>query len=355
MLEWLLRTMPTGGADFQRPDWSERECEELAARFLAGPDGRPHDNPDGRSIVDSLIDFRSRWGWGDPLRWSPTAVEILLTDWYPRKIVADLPYLKQMPGVLRAFVRFAHSESGIPRDLTEEAMEAIDDFEPDFCSIIASPRRQGPAALLERMGALPPLGDHLDDFGDDEDLDDEAFGDDLGLIGNEQVGEIMTAMLADQVGGPEVLAQLDAHPLPDEDFDWSGVRDEIRDGVSAVVELSDAACAEFFDIQHRTAVRRLVHDVAVASPGAFRRGKPETAAAAACWLIGRANDSVGYEGLPAADLMAHFGLSSTPATRADTMRRAVGGQRRVVPGSLGSARYLTSDLRANLIEVRDTL
>ena len=36
-------------------------------------------------------------------------MEILLLDWYPRKIVAEPELLMRMPDVLRAFIRFAHA------------------------------------------------------------------------------------------------------------------------------------------------------------------------------------------------------------------------------------------------------
>jgi hypothetical protein len=35
------------------------------------------------------------------------AVEILLADWIPRKIVADVAYLSNAPELLRAFIRSA--------------------------------------------------------------------------------------------------------------------------------------------------------------------------------------------------------------------------------------------------------
>ena len=43
---------------------------------------------------------------------SPVAVEIILHDWIPRKLVADPPYLAKAPDLLRAFVRFCHAWNG---------------------------------------------------------------------------------------------------------------------------------------------------------------------------------------------------------------------------------------------------
>ena len=85
--------------------------------------------PDDRSIAGDLIWYRADYGYGDPLRWSPTAIEILMLDWYPRKIVADQRYLRRMPPASRDFVRFAHHEIGLDEELTSEALHAIEKYD----------------------------------------------------------------------------------------------------------------------------------------------------------------------------------------------------------------------------------
>jgi hypothetical protein len=55
---------------------------------------------------------------GDPQRWSPVAVEILLADWIPRKITARAEQLSKAPDLLRAFIRFCHAEREIRPALT---------------------------------------------------------------------------------------------------------------------------------------------------------------------------------------------------------------------------------------------
>ena len=100
-----------------------------------------------------MIWFGVDYGPGDPLRWSPVAVEIILVNWIPRKIVADAVYLSKAPELLRAFVRFCHAERGIRTELTRDTLAAIDVYEPDYQRTIRSPRPQGPMALLAAMGA----------------------------------------------------------------------------------------------------------------------------------------------------------------------------------------------------------
>jgi hypothetical protein len=156
-VEWVVRQMPPGGTGFERPEWSKEECKRLADRFLASPYAANFHTPEDRSIVSDLIWYRTGYGYGDPLRWSGAAVEILLLDWYPRKIVADQEFLLRMPTVLRGFIRFAHAEAGLDQGLTSETLQAVDAFEPDYRDAVSRPRRQGPEALLERMGVLDPL------------------------------------------------------------------------------------------------------------------------------------------------------------------------------------------------------
>ena len=84
--------------------------------------------------------------------------EILLVDWIPRKIVADVEHLTRAPDLLRAFIRFCHHERGIRPGLTEDTVAAVDEFEPEYQQLIRSDRLQGPEALLAAMGVYDPEG-----------------------------------------------------------------------------------------------------------------------------------------------------------------------------------------------------
>jgi Domain of unknown function (DUF6398) len=346
LLEWIARQLPEGGIGLVRPEWSEEAREALANRFLASRYGAGLDLPDDQSIVGDLIFYRADYGFGDPLRWSPTAIEILMIDWYPRKIVADQSYLRRMPIVLRAFVQFAHADLGLDQEVTGEALDAIDSYEDDYLEAIGKPRRQGPEAILEAVGVLDPLDD---DYPEDVDLLDED-----DLLDEEDIKLYVLDLLADMVGGPERLAALTVEPLPDEPFDWTGLVEEIHERVGHVLRLCDDCCDHYFDVEHRTAVRRLLHDVASADHRIFlRRAKSETAAAALCWMVARANDSIRYLGLQTQELMSWFGLKSPPSSRADTMRNAIGAAWTQWPGSLGSPGYLTGARRQWIIERRE--
>ena len=165
LTEWLLRLLPEGGTSYVRPVWSKAAKKKLANRFFGSQFGRPLDDGDRRDLLDQFLWFGTDYGPGDPLRWSPVAVEILLADWIPRKIVADPGYLSKAPALLRAFIRFCHAERKIRPALTEQTLAAVGKHEPEYQRVIRFPRPQGPMALLAAMGVL-----------DDQEWEDEPSG-----------------------------------------------------------------------------------------------------------------------------------------------------------------------------------
>jgi Domain of unknown function (DUF6398) len=348
IVEWLTRQMPSGGVGYEHLDWSERDQRQLADRFFASPFGTPLDDFDRRGLLESVLWFGCDYGPGDPLRWSPVSVEIILADWIPRKIVSDPTYLSKVPDLLRAFVRYCHAERGIRAALTSETLAAIDRFEPDYQRTIRSSRPQGPMALLASMGVIDPKDavlemDHLDpDF-----------------PGGFDSGAFMCELLREAAGGDERLRSLDDRPLPDESFDWSAIPDDVHEKVGEVLALTDSCCDRLLDNEYRTACRRLLARAAAGDPAVFRRrASSATAAAAICWIVGKDNDlfSPADGGLLVKDLMASFGLvQSGVSQRAETLMKAAGfdpySQRRDL--RLGDPGLLVSRRRRTIIQLRD--
>ena len=346
-------TNARGWGRLERPDWSERDQQLLADRFFDSPFGAPLDEVDHRGLLESVIWFGTDYGPGDPLRWSPVAVEIILEDWIPRKIVADAAYLSKAPDLLRAFVRFCHLERGIRAELTRDTLAAIDIYEPDYQCTIRSPRPQGPMALLAAMGAIDPegpwpVGDReLENDGLDAPFD---FRDHRAL---------MRGLLREAAGGDDGLRALDDRPLPDEDFDWVRLPDDVHAKVAEVLALTDACCDDLLDVEYRTACRRLLARVAAGDPAVFRRrASSTTAAAAICWIVGKDNDLFSPSGgrMLVKDLMAQFGLAQGGVSqRAETLLRAAGFDRSAQPWDLrlGDPELLVSRRRRRMIELRD--
>lgn len=338
LLRWIVSMMPEGGTGYLRPEWSEKQIARLTTRFFQSDAAASVvDDADNRSVLESILWFGTDYGPGDPMRWSPPAVEILLVDWIPRKIAAPVDFLAKVPAVLRAFVRYCHTERGISRELTAETIAVIDDFEPEYRQAIRTPRHQGPMALLERMGML---GEEIPEF----------FS---GL----QPADHLLALLAEGVGGMDVLDTLDTEPLPDEEFDWSEIPGDIHARVDEVLALADGCAEALFDREFRTAARRFLARVAAGDPQIFRRkSKVTTAACAVCWVVAKANDSLDLyrgSGVQAQQLMAHFGLTGSSSQRAEPMLRAIGVDWRYGQTRLGSTDLLVSAERAKIIALRD--
>lgn len=345
LVEWAVAMLPEGGTGYTRPEWTETDCQELAQRFLATPFGAALDHPEHADLLETLLWFGTDYGPGDPLRWSTVAVEILLLDWIPRKIVADVPYLAKAPEVLRAFIRFSHCERGIRAELTAETLDAVDAYEPEYQRLIRSPRPQGPAALFAAMGAP-----WLDELGDDA-WDDE----DPGVY-----KDIVLDSLRRAVGGEAALDAIDTSPLPDEPFSWDAIPVDVHERVGEVLALVDRCCNELLHPECRTACRRFLAAAAAGDPEIFRRrGKANTAAAAVCWVIGKANSLFDYYGprggLMVKDLLGHFDLGQGSASqRAGVLMRAAGiDSDQYGEMNLESPRYLTSARRAEILELRD--
>ena len=131
--------LPAGGVAPQPREWSQAEIDQVADEFFASPYGAVLDDADQRSLLESVLWFCTDYVSGDPWRWSPVTVEILLADWFPRKVIAEPDYLAKLPDLVRAYIRYCHHRVGIPADLTDETLAAVDEHEPEYRA--ADPRR----------------------------------------------------------------------------------------------------------------------------------------------------------------------------------------------------------------------
>ncbi len=354
MVRWMAGLLPPGGTGYQRPEWDEAALAGLTERFFGSGFGSTLDDADHRGLLESLLWFGTDYGPGDPLRWSPVSVEILLLDWLPRKVVAEADYLAKAPDLLRAFIRFSHQEWQLRGELTAQTLQAVDEFEPEYQRVIRSPRPQGPAALLAAMGGLGASGGHDPWPGDDDDDDDDS---EMWA----ELQEILLEGLHRTVGGERALEELVTTPLRDEAFDPAMVPDDIQDRVAEVLDIVDGFCAEHLDREYRTACRRFLADAAAGDPEIFRRrGKAVTAAAAVLWVIGKANllfDPGSSHHMRVKDLTARLGTAGSASQRALPLLRAVGaepdpyGQYGAV--ELGSPRYLVAERRRGILAMRE--
>lgn len=342
LIEWVLRHLPRGGRAYGRDEWSESARDELIKRFVASAHAPPLADEDLRDLAHVMVWFACDYGPGDPLRWSPVSVEIFLTDFLARKAMFPTATLAGGPAALEGFVRFAHNERGIPPSLTADTLESIVEFSPAFLDQLDDDREDFRQLITDVIRT---------------ELTDDGIVFTGGVAGQPETGAAtMRALLIEQVGDGDTLDSLDIDPLPDEPLDLTQVPDDVHERIVDVSALIDACCHELLDIEHRTACRRLLADVAAADPQIFRRGRDETAAAAIAWLVAKANHSLSahHGGLTAKRLVGWFGVGGSVSQRAETMLRALGLPPRYDSGvRLRSTRYLVAAARAWTVDLRE--
>lgn len=122
------------------------EQEELIQEFLASALAPERDET--LSIVDHAVTSRCMFGDGDPLRWSPTVVELFLLDYLPRKVSLSDAEVEAVPVVLEAFVRYALAKRGLEQRFVDETASAVHDFTPAFREAMSDGSTFGPAKRL---------------------------------------------------------------------------------------------------------------------------------------------------------------------------------------------------------------
>jgi hypothetical protein len=334
LVEWIVRMLPEGGHGFEYPAWDDAARAALADDFRASDAGSGCAGAEFDTAIDAILWYGCDYSGGDPLRWSPVRVELLLADWVPRKIMAPVAELRRIPDALVAFVEYAHAARGIPSHLTDDTVSAIAYWTPQFLEDVDRPRTFGAEALARGASGQSTF------------LDDE---DDAGLW-----------LLELEVGGSDALKNLDAIPISDEPFDWTGIADDTRPVVQETLDLVDGCCEALLDVEYRSICRRVLARAAARSPKVFRRkARTDIGAAAIVWLVGHGNNLFGRGRVSVSAVCEHLGVaSSTLSDRANTLRKAAGIFEDEYHQSswsirLGDPALLHSQRRAVIIAQRD--
>jgi len=116
--------LPEGGEPlFEYVELSEDRREALIERFLQRRDAADLD--DAAAIAGTICDFAGYCD-GDPLRWSPARVDVFVGGWVPAKVIADDDWYRNLPPVLREWLRFAAEEVGLVDDGLEINLAQVD-------------------------------------------------------------------------------------------------------------------------------------------------------------------------------------------------------------------------------------
>jgi len=116
-----------------RAQLSGRQRDQLVEEFLESPfalglSGAAAE--DAADIARLWIDHAVDRTVGGPLRVSAVLVELFLSYWMPRKVVADSTYFDAVPKVVKAWLAFAGERTGLDVDTVEEAVDAVDVWAP---------------------------------------------------------------------------------------------------------------------------------------------------------------------------------------------------------------------------------
>ncbi|WP_156155766.1 hypothetical protein [Demequina phytophila] len=307
------------------------ESENLRAEFLASDDAPYGPGKCAGCALDLILAFGEVVSLGGTMRWDSQVVGHLLRVWAPG-IVKDCGAIDEMPTVLAGFVRFVHRREGVDPLTSQEVAREIHE----------SVRRIHGTVTWSGRGPVDPW------------LRDEELRD---------YRDRARDALAASVGGPDALAALDTEPLPDEEFRWEGIAEDIRTPVAEYLELLDEVTDAHLDVEHRTAMRRLLARIALADPRVFRRGSSVVRGAAAMALVVcEANDTIASRrpGANVKVLAGWFGTDGGVADRASIYRHAIGAPSTAsygftrTPPALGSADLLISARRAAIIAERDS-
>jgi hypothetical protein len=121
LVQWLVGRLPEGG-EHRSPVGKSESNDELCDTFFATDSAAPFTDSSHRELLLELFET----GTGDPLRWSVPRVEQAIgrtpysEDRIPLEVALDAPDL------LRAFIPYAHAQSGIRDELTSRTLAMVD-------------------------------------------------------------------------------------------------------------------------------------------------------------------------------------------------------------------------------------
>ena len=124
----------------------EESRDALIAEFMGSEHATGLDSED--SILHHALVFRCDYSDGEPLRWSPIGVELFMVDWLARKATLDAVEIRNLPEVLKAWIRFALGKRGLEERWIEETEAAVDRWTKAFRQEVTNTDNFGPAKAI---------------------------------------------------------------------------------------------------------------------------------------------------------------------------------------------------------------
>jgi hypothetical protein len=127
LVQWLMSRLPEGG-EHRSPPGAWELHEALCDRFFATDCAAPFTDPSHRDLLLELFDT----GTGDALRWSAARVERAIGGSPYREDHMPLEVALDAPDLLRAFIPYAHAQSGIRDELTSRTLAVVDGLRSSY-------------------------------------------------------------------------------------------------------------------------------------------------------------------------------------------------------------------------------
>jgi hypothetical protein len=127
LVQWLVSRLPEGG-EHRSPATDWELAKDLCDSFFATKAAAPFTDSSHRELLLELFET----GTGDPMRWSAARVEQAIggtpycEDHIPLEVALDAPDL------LRAFIPYAHAQSGIRDELTSRTLAVVDGLRSSY-------------------------------------------------------------------------------------------------------------------------------------------------------------------------------------------------------------------------------
>jgi len=159
-----VRALPDDGTTVEPPAWSDEQREELVAAFVASPEAQGLSDEAATAVAVELVGYGCDHDRGQPLRVSPTKLEVFLLGWLPTTGLLDRVHVDDTPAVLSAWVRFAASRTHLSASAVEETLEAVATLGPQFGEAYFDKERWGPArtAVEAMLADIDPAQEDAD-------------------------------------------------------------------------------------------------------------------------------------------------------------------------------------------------
>ncbi len=123
LVEHRFAQLPTGGQASLGASLSAHDRDSVIAAFLQRPGAALL--AEGADIADTICTF-STYCDGEPLRWSPARVETFLAGWIPHEIIAEDNWYRNVPPVLREWLRYSADATDLRADGLEISLQMVD-------------------------------------------------------------------------------------------------------------------------------------------------------------------------------------------------------------------------------------